>query len=172
MQITLKAQFARNLTRWQELLADRELARLPHRVETDRLGRIIMTPPPFFEHVWRISRIIELLHEYLPVGKTLSETPISTADGVKVMDVAWLGSDYAKMLEQSRPLILERAPQICIEVLSESNSAEEMAEKRALYFEAGAREVWICELDGRMSFYSRGELIGSSEICSRFPKQL
>ena len=57
-------------------------------------------------------------------------------------------------------------------MLSESNSPEEMAEKRALYFEAGAREVWICELDGRMSFYCGGALIGNSEICSRFPKQL
>jgi hypothetical protein len=38
MQITAQAQFARNLARWQELLADRELARLPHRIETDRLS--------------------------------------------------------------------------------------------------------------------------------------
>jgi len=172
MQITAQAQFHRNLARWQELLTDRELARLPHRIETDRLGRIIMTPPPFFEHVWRISRIIELLHKYLPAGKTLSETPISTADGVKVMDVAWLGSDYVKLLEQNRPLILERAPQICIEVLSESNSPEEMAEKRALYFEAGVREVWMCELDGRLSFYCGGDLCEDSELCSRFPKQI
>ena len=107
MQITAQAQFTHNLARWQELLADQELARLPHRIETDRLGRIIMTPPPFFEHVWRIARIIELLHTHLPAGKTLSETPLSTADGVKVMDVAWLGSDYVKVLEQQRPLILE-----------------------------------------------------------------
>ena len=172
MQFSAQAQFARNLARWQELLTDRELARIPHRIETDRLGRIIMTPPPFFEHVWRISRIIELLHEYLPIGKTLSETPISTADGVKVMDVAWLGSDYAKLLEQQRPLILERAPQICIEVMSPSNTLEEMAEKRALYFEVGAREVWLCELDGRLSFYCGGDLCEGSELCNRFPKQI
>lgn len=172
MQITLQAQNARNLERWRELLTDRELARVPHRIETDRLGRIIMTPPPFFEHVWRISRIIELLHELLPAGKTLSETPVSTGDGVKVMDVAWLGPDYARALEQKRPLILEEAPQICIEVLSPSNAEEEIAEKRALYFEAGANEVWICELDGRMNFYCRGELTQSSVICSQFPKQI
>src|SRR6516165_7221798 len=38
-------------------------------------------------------------------GKSLvlnRETPISTTDSVKVMDVAWLGSDYAKALEQQR----------------------------------------------------------------------
>ena len=173
MQITIQARSERNLERWRELLADREPARLPHRIETDRLGRIIMTPPPFFEHVWRIARIIELLHELLPAGKTLSETPLSTADGVKVMDVAWLNSGYAKALEQERPLVLEEAPQICIEVLSASNTDEEISEKRTLYFEAGAAEVWICGLDGQMSFYTASsEGKSASELCSQFPLRI
>ena len=34
-----------------------------------------------------------------------------------------------------------------------------MAEKRTLYFEAGAREVWLCELDGRLHFYCGGSSI-------------
>jgi Uma2 family endonuclease len=33
------------------------------------------------------------------------------------------------------------------EILSPSNTAGEIDEKIALYFEAGAREVWICEQD-------------------------
>jgi uncharacterized protein (TIGR02246 family) len=85
-----------------------------------------------------------------------TKNPIRASGNVKVMDVAWLGSDYAKLLEQSRPLILERAPQICIEVLSESNSPEEMAEKRGLYFEAGAKEVWICSAGRALKFLLRG----------------
>ena len=35
-------QTAFNLERWRELLADRDLARLPHRIETDRHGHILM----------------------------------------------------------------------------------------------------------------------------------
>jgi hypothetical protein len=34
-------------------------------------------------------------------------------------------------------------PEICIEILFRSNSAAEIAEKRLLYFDAGAGEVWI-----------------------------
>jgi hypothetical protein len=30
----------------------------------------------------------------------------------------------------------------------------EMNEKRDLYFEAGAQEVWLCGLDGKMEFYT------------------
>ena len=88
------------------------------------------------------------------------------------MDLAWVSAGYAQLLEAERPVALVQAPEICIEVFSPSNTAEEIAEKRALYFEAGAKEVWICELDGRMSFYCRGELMGASELCGQFPKQL
>src|SRR6266700_3915375 len=40
-----KAQTASNLRRWAELLADRELAKVEGRIETDRFGHIIMSPP-------------------------------------------------------------------------------------------------------------------------------
>jgi hypothetical protein len=43
-------QTAFNLDRWRELLEDRDLARLPHRIETDRHGHILMSPPPAPSH--------------------------------------------------------------------------------------------------------------------------
>jgi len=47
-----------------------------------------------------------------------------------------------------------------------------MAKKRALYFEAGAEEVWICDEEGRISFYNeKGEIDASSRVSS-FPRQL
>jgi Uma2 family endonuclease len=170
MQITAQAQFARNVERWQKLLADPELVRLPHRIETDRLGRIIMSPPPSLTHGSRQFRIARLLAELLPSGHVVTECPLSTADGVKAIDVAWLGPGRTEI--DAGELVLESAPEICVEILSPSNTAEEMAEKQALYFEAGAQEVWICELDGRLSFYCGGDLCEDSEMCSLFPKQI
>ena len=72
-----------------------------------------------------------------------------------------------------RPLVLTRAPEICIEILSPSNTPAEINEKRALYFDAGAAEVWICNLDGSMSF-----LLGpdhqapTSALCPEFPDRI
>jgi len=40
-----KTRAAFNLRRWAELLADRELAKVEGRIETDRHGHIIMSPP-------------------------------------------------------------------------------------------------------------------------------
>ena len=39
-------QTAFNLRRWAEIQADPELQRLVYRLETDRHGRILMSPPP------------------------------------------------------------------------------------------------------------------------------
>ena len=45
-----KTRTAFNLRRWGELLADRELAKVEGRIETDRHGHIIMSPPPAPSH--------------------------------------------------------------------------------------------------------------------------
>ena len=165
-------QTAFNLRRWGELQWDQDLARLPYTIETDRFGRIIMSPPPALDHTKRVARILRRLHERFPQGEVLPETAISTTDGVKVTDAAWLSPARSQELNAG-PCLL-RAPEICIEVLSPSNSQLEMAEKRALYFEAGASEVWICGLDGSMTFHLRPDLSQSdrSGLCPDFPSQI
>jgi hypothetical protein len=62
-------QTAFNLKRWAEVLIDPELARLPHRIETDRHGHIIMSPPPAPEHGDRESEIVFQLKTLLPLGR-------------------------------------------------------------------------------------------------------
>src|SRR3954470_18193368 len=84
-----KSQTASNLRRWSELLADRNLAKFEGRIETDRHGHIIMSPPPAPAHGSFQVRISYLLTDLMPRGRVLSECPISTADGVKAADVAW-----------------------------------------------------------------------------------
>jgi Uma2 family endonuclease len=170
MQIELVAQ-PDAIARWQELVDDPELARLPYRIETDRFGRTIMSPPPAYRHARYVGKIIRLLNRLLPDGQTNAETPVLTADGIKVPDATWISRVYAEELEAKEPLVLERAPEICVEVLSPSNSEPEMNEKRALYFEAGAREVWLCGLDGKKEFYTP-DLSAASRLCPLFPGQL
>jgi hypothetical protein len=85
-----------------------------------------------------------------------------------VPDATWVSAVYAQELETKEPLVLERAPEICVEL---SNSAAEMKEKRALYFAAGAQEVWLCGRDGKMEFYTP-DLSAASRLCPLFPGQL
>jgi hypothetical protein len=83
-------QTAFNLKRWAEVLADPDLARLPHRIETDRHGHILVSPPPAPAHGDRESEIVFQLKTFLPEGRTITNCPVSTSDGVKAPDVAWV----------------------------------------------------------------------------------
>src|SRR6266567_3539288 len=149
-----KTRTAFNLRRWAELLADRELAKVEGRIETDRHGHIIMSPLPAPSHGSFQSEIGHLLRSLMDAGRMLTECPISTADGVKAADVAW--ASHECMRELGDRACFPRAPEICVEVLSPSNTEAEMREKMALYFDAGAREVWLCSASGAMSFLSPG----------------
>ncbi len=45
------------------------------------------------------------------------------------------------------------APEICIEVFSRTNTVYEIETKKALYFQCGAIEVWICDSQGQLQFF-------------------
>jgi Uma2 family endonuclease len=167
----LKSQTNFNLARWSELVADPALARIPNRIETDRHGHIIMSPPPAARHSRRQARIAALLERLLPHGTPFTECTISTADGVKATDVAWLRQQRPEIDEE--PVLFTRAPEICVEILSPSNTPAEIDEKRALYFDAGATEVWICNLDGSMTFFLGPDHQASiSALCPAFPDRI
>jgi Uma2 family endonuclease len=161
-----------NLARWTEILADLDLAKLPYCVETDQHGHVVMTPPPAPIHGNRQARIGALLVQLLPEGETFTECPVSTAGGVKSADVAWIAPDWKEKMAEL--VLFERAPEICVEVLSPSNSAAEINERRTLYFDAGASEVWICNLNGSVSFFvgSGHAESSTSVLCPAFPSRI
>jgi hypothetical protein len=67
-----------------------------------------------------------------------------------------------------------QAPEICVEVLSPGNTQSEIEEKMALYFDAGAKEVWVCTGSGAMRFYelAKSQPMKNSRLCVKFPKQV
>ena len=168
-----EAQRAFNERRWADLCADPELARIEGRIETDRHGHIIMTPPPAAQHGMFQSEIARLLGNQAPHGRVVTECPISTADGVRAADVAWASPDAIRELGDG--ICLPRAPEVCVEVLSPSNTKAEIREKTALYFDAGAKEVWICAESGAMTFFHAGggnAPMSVSQIFPDFPAQI
>lgn len=165
-------QTAFNLRRWAELCADAELAKIEGKIETDRFGNIIMMPPAAPFHSGFQGEITFLLKTYLPAGRIFPECPISTADGVKAADVAWASPQRVK--ELGNYSCFPKAPEICVEIISPRNTKAEIAEKTALYFDAGAKEVWICSGSGVMKFIAAGsaEAMPNSRLCPKFPRQI
>jgi Uma2 family endonuclease len=58
-----------------------------------------------------------------------------------------------------------------VEVLSSSNTEEQIDEKRALYREVGADEVWVVDEDNQIRFY-RDEEMDHSRIAPDCPSEL
>ncbi|MDB2673766.1 Uma2 family endonuclease [Akkermansiaceae bacterium] len=160
-----------NLECWSEILADPFYAKLEQRIETDRHGHIIMTPPPSFSHGQKGFRLAKLLETHLQNGQASVEVPISTSDGVRAADVAWLSSEQLEQTKENN--ILLTAPEICVEVLLPRNSETEMQEKAALSFDAGATEVWLCDDDGTLRFFTApGQQAPQSQLAPDFPKSI
>jgi Uma2 family endonuclease len=161
-----------NLRRWAELLDNPELARIEGRIETDRHGHIIMSPPPAANHGSYQSEISFLLRKLMTSGRTLTECPVSTADGVRAADVAWASPACMKSLGNHG--CFPEAPEICVEVLSPRNTKPEIDEKKALYFEAGAQEFWICDANGKITFYQQGvtQPQNKSKLWPNFPDKV
>lgn len=155
---------------WERLCADPQLAGLPFKVETTFEGKIIMSPANL-RHSSLQGEIVGLLHSLVREsgagGRVMSECPVVTDDGVKVADVAWLSPAQADAFADKAAA--PEAPQVCIEIKSPSNSKKEMDLKRALYFAAGAKEVWICDEEGTLTFWNLGGRIKRSKVFPLFP---
>ena len=68
---------------------------------------------------------------------------------VRIPDVAYVSRQRLPGGRVPSEPIPRLVPDLAIEVLSESNTAAEMARKRREYFEAGVRLVWLVDLDAR-----------------------
>lgn len=165
-----RSQTAFNLRRWNQLLADPILARIEGRIETDRHGNIIMSPPPAANHGSYQVQIAVELNRLMSDGRVSVECPISTADGVRAADVAWASPECLRHL--GNRTCYPRCPEICVEVLSPRNTRSEIEEKKQLYFDAGAKEVWICSQSGVMTGFNPDGEITASALCPKFPKRV
>ena len=154
---------------WEEMCADPALADLPYKFETDRHGKIIMSPPSSW-HADYQGQIAYLLQQYMPHGRALGEIGILTSNGIRVPDAAWISLE--RFRPHRRAACQPVAPEICVEVASPSNSRREMLMKKRLYFQAGALEVWLCDQFGSLTFFAKNDekkAIARSILCPEFP---
>jgi Uma2 family endonuclease len=155
-------------TIWHRVLNDPQLRELPYKVETNEHGQIVLRPHGP-QHGLRQSRVCDLLREHAPrAGARAVEFAVETAKGVKVPDVVWISDDRLAQVPddaEASPVV----PDIVVEVLFESNTESEIAEKRRLYLDEGAREVWTCAPDGTMTFHDAEGPMAQSALAPSFP---
>ncbi|MEX0821853.1 MAG: Uma2 family endonuclease [Rhodothermales bacterium] len=155
------------LSGWSRALRDPSLRDLPYKIETNEYGQLVMSPQKP-GHGLMQGRIGALLDRLERPGRSAVEFAVETSKGVKLPDVVWISDQRLKLMPEGAE-VCPVAPEICVEVLSYSNTRAEIDEKRDLYFEAGALEVWTCDMKGRMRFFDRGGEHDRSVFVPSFP---
>jgi len=155
---------------WEQVCTDSALQNLPYKIEINKWGQIIMSPASNRHGMLQMKIGFLLISLTKEQGKVISECSVETHHKTKVADIAWCSSDFIKKHGITTPF--PKAPEICIEIISPSNTSEEMREKRRLYFKAGAKEVWVCNEDGNITFYNQNKKLRESEMIPEFPEQI
>jgi len=117
------------------------------RPEMDQYGELLLAPLPSNRHQVIGSEVALQLREQLG-GTAATSIAINTRIGVRAPDVCWAAAREALMEDPA-----SSAPEICVEVASPGNTKKWLLEKAAAYLDAGAREVILIELDGRIRYF-------------------
>lgn len=147
--------------RWDALANDPLVAAIPFKVELNEKGAIEVSPPTVRHGVVQAFIARELARQR-PEGTTITECPVETEIGVRVPDVVWASPTF--MQRHGGESTLLAAPELCVEVLSPTNTPAEIGEKVAAYLTAGAREVWVVGDDGVPQIHTSGGRVAASAL--------
>lgn len=126
-----------------------EFQKLPERegtiYELDE-GELLMEPSPAVRHNLIRQRIAMKLMQFVEsrhLGIVLEEMDFRlSADTVRNPDVAFVPAEDVKKIDLDRSPV-DGAPALAVEVISPSNSAQDVAKKKQQYLHAGCNVVWI-----------------------------
>ena len=151
----------------EEIINDPTLQNLPFKIETNRFGQILMSPATNKHGIIQSDVGFEIRRR-LKGGVVINECSIDTSDGVKVADVAWASGDFFAEYGDVTPY--PKAPEICVEVTSPSNSKEEIEYKykTELYLAKGALEVWVVNQKRHVAVYSHTGQLKKSKLVPNF----
>jgi Uma2 family endonuclease len=136
------------IVRWQEVLKDPTLRDLPYKIELNSWGKVEITPASN-----RHGRLCGVLAAQLArqlQGMVLTGCSILTRIGIRSPNVAWASPEFMQAFGELTPYA--RAPEICVEIVSGTTVAAEIAERIAAYLAAGAEEVWLVSEDGGVRY--------------------
>jgi Uma2 family endonuclease len=128
--------------RWRELV---DQPGVPDRFELDEYGELVDVNPPKKPHQKIVYALMKQIETQLG-GEPLPGIGVLTRIGVRIPDVVW-----QPQWTDEEPA--DPAPVLCVEVLSPENRRREIEEKTGAYLAAGAREVIVVELGGRIRLF-------------------
>ena len=111
---------------WNQVIADPFLQNLPYKIELNQWGKIVLSPVSNKQGLLQ-AELAGFLRNAKKNGKVITECSVNTHKGVKVADIVWESDDFFRRNALDTPY--QEAPELCIEILSPSNSRQELKKK-------------------------------------------
>jgi len=146
---------------WDEVINNPMLQDLPFKIELNKYGQILMSPASN-KHGAIQSKTSHQIQLRQKKGTVFTECSVETSDGVKVADVAWASDEFIAEFGEVTPF--PKAPEICIEIVSPSNTKEEINHKVELYLAKGALEVWVVNQKKEIAIFTHTGQIKKSSL--------
>ncbi len=107
-------------------------------------GEVYMAPPPMVEHQSSSMNIIALLLKIIPGGRLFHAPTGVYFDEANIPepDVFWLSADN---LGKIKGRYVEGAPDLIVEIFSNSTAKRDKEDKFHLYEKHGVREYWMVD---------------------------
>jgi Uma2 family endonuclease len=109
-------------------------------------GELIVSPSPSFHHQDIIGAFYRVISDYLdehPVGR-VGFAPLDTvlaADQVPQPDLVYIGKQGGSVIER----VVKGAPDLAVEVISETSRRRDEVRKREIYEQFGVTEYWLVD---------------------------
>ena len=154
---------------WSEVINNPLLQNLPFKIELNKFGKLLMSPASNSHGMLQGQLAAALVNKH-PEGKVITECSVHTSEGVKVADVAWASNAFLSEFGYTTPY--PKAPELCVEIVSPSNSKEEITGKVELYLAKGAQEVWVVYENQRLDIFNHTGSIETSRLSQGISEQI
>ena len=122
----------------------------PSWYELNEFGEWIVAPRPTSRHQ-QVAAVVAFQLTAQLGDRAVVEVSVYTDRGIRAPDVAWMPA--ARWLEAKGQDPLPFVPDVCVEVVSPSNTRREILMKIGAYLRGGAREAIVVGLKGEVGFF-------------------
>jgi Uma2 family endonuclease len=150
------------LAAWHRLIPEAELAGR-YRYELDELGEAILNPSPSARRQIVLTDVYCHLTEQIGHLAAMSVAVTTLSFGIRVPDVVWMPCDKWEGFDRDNPVPF--VPDLCVEVLLDSDRARDVDRRIEAYLEGGAREVIVVGQYGQVEYWGAGGQRQASDFC-------
>jgi Uma2 family endonuclease len=138
------------LAAWHRLVPDAEFAgRYPY--ELDELGEAVLNCAPSARRQIVLTDVYCNLTEQIGHLAAMSVAVVTPSFGIRVPDVVWMPCDKWESFDRDDPAPF--VPELCVEVLLDSDRIQDIDRRVMAYLEGGAREVIVIDQRGQFEFW-------------------